>query len=103
MNAPVKIAVVIPCYNTGPACVDVITRARACAGTVLVVDDGSTDDTPRHIAAAGAPCLRLAVNAGKGAALEAGIREVLHGGRGLVGGAFDYILTIDGDGQHDPA
>ena len=103
MNTPVKIAVVIPCYNTGPACVDVITRARACAGTVLVVDDGSTDDTPRHIAAAGAPCLRLAVNAGKGAALEAGIREVLHGGRGLVGGPFDYILTIDGDGQHDPA
>jgi hypothetical protein len=98
-----KIAVVIPCYNTGRACVDVITRARACADSVLVVDDGSTDDTPRHIAAAGAPCLRLAVNAGKGAALEAGIQEVLQSRQGLPGEEFDYVLTMDGDGQHDPA
>lgn len=103
MDPQLKIAVVIPCYNTGRACVDVITRARACAGSVLVVDDGSTDDTPQHIAATGAPCLRLAVNAGKGAALAAGIREVLRGSRGLLGDDFDYLLTIDGDGQHDPA
>ena len=98
-----KIAVVIPCYNTGRACTDVITRARSAAAGVLVIDDGSTDDTAQHIAAAGAPCIRLAVNAGKGAALEAGIRDVLRGRHGRLADEFDYILTIDGDGQHDPA
>ena len=103
MRPNLKIAVGIPCYNTAPACVDVIARARVHADSVLVVDDGSTDDTPQHIAAAGAACLRLAVNAGKGAALKAGIEDVLRGRDGRLGGDFDYILTIDGDGQHDPA
>ena len=49
------------------------------------------------------PCLRLPVNAGKGAALKAGIEEVLKGRQGQLGDTFDYILTVDGDGQHDPA
>jgi glycosyltransferase involved in cell wall biosynthesis len=97
-----RIAVVIPCYNTGRACIDVITRARA-AGAVLVVDDGSTDDTPEHIRSTGVPCLRLPVNAGKGAALKAGIEEALKGRQGLLGDAFDYVVTVDGDGQHDPS
>jgi glycosyltransferase involved in cell wall biosynthesis/ubiquinone/menaquinone biosynthesis C-methylase UbiE len=103
MRSDVKVAVVIPCYNTGQACLEVITRARTSANSVLVVDDGSTDDTPQHIAAAGAPCLRLPVNAGKGAALKAGIEEVLKGRDGRLGDVFDFILTVDGDGQHDPS
>jgi glycosyltransferase involved in cell wall biosynthesis/trans-aconitate methyltransferase len=102
MRSDVKVAVVIPCYNTGEACVEVITRARASANAVLVVDDGSTDDTPEHIRRAGAPCLRLPVNAGKGAALKAGLEEVLKGRLGQLGETFDYILTVDGDGQHNP-
>ncbi len=103
MRSDVKVAVVIPCYNTGQACVEVITRARSSADAVLVVDDGSTDDTPEHIAATGARCLRLSENAGKGAALKAGIEEVLKGRAGMLGDVFDYILTVDGDGQHDPS
>lgn len=103
MRSDVKVAVIIPCYNTGQACVEVITRARAAANAVLVVDDGSTDDTPEHIRQAGSPCLRLPANEGKGAALKAGIEEVLKGRHGLLGGTFDYILTVDGDGQHDPS
>jgi len=102
MRSDVKVAVIIPCYNTGEACVEVITRARAAADAVLVVDDGSTDDTAAHIARAGAPCLRLAVNAGKGAALKAGLEEVLKGRHGQLAESFDYILTVDGDGQHNP-
>jgi glycosyltransferase involved in cell wall biosynthesis len=97
-----RIAVVIPCYNTGEACVEVISRARAAANGVLVVDDGSTDDTPEHIRRAGAPCLRLPTNAGKGAALKAGLEEVLKGRQGMLGEVYDYILTVDGDGQHNP-
>src|SRR5262245_26533774 len=103
MRSDVRVAVVIPCFNTSQACVDVITKARAAADGVLVVDDGSTDDTPAHIAAAGAPCLRLPANQGKGAALRAGLEEVLKGRGGMLGQAFDYILTVDGDGQHDPS
>ena len=97
----VQIAIVIPCYNTSSACVAVITQALATGAEVLVVDDGSTDDTPAHIAGTGVRVIRLPVNAGKGAALKAGIEEVLRGRDGLLGGTFDYILTMDGDGQHD--
>jgi glycosyltransferase involved in cell wall biosynthesis len=99
----VKVAVIVPCYNTGVTCVEVVRRAQATADRVLVVDDGSTDDTPRHIAASGAAFLRLPVNAGKGAALKAGLEEVLKGPNGLLADVFDCIVTIDGDGQHDPA
>ena len=49
----VRVAVVVPCYNTSAACVDVIVRARAAADALLVVDDGSTDDTPEHIRSTG--------------------------------------------------
>ncbi len=70
---------------------DVITRARAIADAILVVDDGSTDDTPQHIRATGAPCLRLTSNAWKGVGLEGGSEVVLRG-------AFDGIVTVDGDG-----
>jgi glycosyltransferase involved in cell wall biosynthesis len=103
MPGNVRVAVVIPCYNTGRACVDVIGRARAAANGVVVVDDGSTDDTAEHIRTTGVPCLRLPSNTGKGAALKAGIEEVLKGREGMLGEAFDYIITVDGDGQHDPA
>ena len=102
MSAP-RIAVVVPCYNTSAACVNVIARASEHADAVLAVDDGSTDDTPEHLRAAGCPVVRLARNSGKGAALEAGITEILKGPAGLLGAAFDYVITLDGDGQHDPA
>ena len=103
MPSDARVAVVIPCYNTGAACIDVIVRARTIADAVLVIDDGSTDDTQTHIAATRATCLRLPVNVGKGAALKAGIEEVLKGRDGMLGDVFDYILTVDGDGQHDPS
>jgi glycosyltransferase involved in cell wall biosynthesis len=99
----VKVAVVIPCYNTSAACVDVIRRVRGAVDALLVVDDGSTDDTPQHIQSTGCLCLRFPSNRGKGVALKAGIEEVLKGRQGLLGDDFDYVLTIDGDGQHDPS
>jgi hypothetical protein len=97
-----KIAVVIPCFNTSSACLGVIQRTLAVTGAVLAVDDGSTDDTPDCLKASGIRSIRLPRNAGKGAALRTGIAEVLKGRDGILGGSFDYIVTLDGDGQHIP-
>jgi glycosyltransferase involved in cell wall biosynthesis len=98
-----KIAVVVPCYNTSSRCADAIARAAPFADAILAVDDGSTDDTAEHLRASGCRVLRLPVNVGKGAALAAGFREALKGADGLLGARADYVITMDGDGQHDPA
>jgi glycosyltransferase involved in cell wall biosynthesis len=63
---------------------------------VLVVDDGSADDTAALAETAGARVIRQAPNQGKGAALRAGFAAALADGAGAV-------VTLDGDGQHDPA
>ncbi|MEW6489601.1 MAG: glycosyltransferase family 2 protein [Thermodesulfobacteriota bacterium] len=86
----------IPCYNVGAACVPVVEGARARLGSVVAVDDGSTDGTSAHLAATGVPVLTHAANRGKGAALLTGFRWALYRG-------FEKVLTLDGDGQHDPA
>jgi len=101
VRAPVVI-VIVPCYNTSARCAVAIAGARRFAQQVLAVDDGSTDDTADHLRGSGCPTVTLAVNSGKGAALAAGFREVLKGRDGLAGLAADYVVTMDGDGQHDP-
>ena len=85
----------IPAYNEGPRIADVVAGAAAHL-PVLVVDDGSADDTAARAAAANAAVLRQTPNQGKGAALTAGFRRALDGG-------YDAVLTLDADGQHDPA
>ena len=62
---------------------------------VVVVDDGSTDDTATQAEAAGATVIRQVPNQGKGAALRAGFRHALDRGA-------DAVVTLDADGQHDP-
>jgi glycosyltransferase involved in cell wall biosynthesis len=64
--------------------------------TVLVVDDGSTDDTESEARAAGVEVIRHTVNQGKGAAIKTGLR-VLADRTGI-----EYALILDGDGQHAP-
>jgi glycosyltransferase involved in cell wall biosynthesis len=63
---------------------------------VIVVDDGSTDSTADRARAAGATVLEQRPNQGKGAALRTGFRRALEDGA-------EAILTLDADGQHDPA
>jgi glycosyltransferase involved in cell wall biosynthesis len=96
------VVVIVPCYNTSEKCVPAITGATAVADAVLAVNDGSTDDTAQHLAASGCLTVTLPANAGKGAALAAGFRAVLEGPGGLLGFLPDYVVTMDGDGQHDP-
>ena len=62
---------------------------------VLVVDDGSADDTAAQAKSAGAVVIRHEKNSGKGAALRTGLAQGLENG-------FEWAVTLDGDGQHAP-
>ena len=89
------ILALIPGYQEGPRIATVVEGARAFL-PVVVVDDGSTDDTAAVAEAAGATVLHQVPNAGTGAALRAGFRYALEQGAAAV-------VTLDADGQHDPA
>ena len=88
------ILALIPGYQEGPRIAAVVEGARAHL-PVVVVDDGSTDDTAAQAEAAGAAVLRQVPNAGKGAAIRMGFRHALEAGAVAV-------VTLDADGQHDP-
>ena len=94
MADPSTVSVVIPAYNEGPAIADVVATLRQAAPwhEIIVVDDGSADDTGARAQAAGALVVRHPYNKGNGAAVKSGIRRA----------AGDYVLIIDGDGQHPP-
>lgn len=85
----------IPAYNEARHVAGVITGAKA-ALPVLVVDDGSSDDTAAQAEAAGATVLRQQPNQGKGAALRAGFRRAVDQG-------YNAAIMLDADGQHDPS
>jgi glycosyltransferase involved in cell wall biosynthesis len=87
------IAVVIAAYNEGGAIGPVVEGARAHANWVIVVDDGSQDETGSVALAAGAHVVRHPINLGQGAALQTGIDYALALGA-------SYVVTFDADGQH---
>jgi glycosyltransferase involved in cell wall biosynthesis len=89
------IVALIPAFDEALRVAAVVSGTRAHL-PVLVVDDGSTDETAVVAEAAGATVLRQRPNQGKGAALRAGFQWTLDQG-------FDAVLTLDADGQHDPA
>jgi glycosyltransferase involved in cell wall biosynthesis len=88
-------AVVIPCLNEGATIAGLVSEVRQTLPSVIVVDDGSTDDTSSQAAAAGAQVISHGANRGKGAAFKTGAAADLKGGR-------DWVVTMDGDGQHKP-
>ncbi|MDO8485233.1 MAG: glycosyltransferase family 2 protein [Candidatus Limnocylindrales bacterium] len=89
------ILALIPGYQEGPRIARVVEGARRHL-PVVVVDDGSTDDTASQAEAAGAIVIRQVPNQGKGAALRAGFRYALEHGA-------EAVVTLDADGQHDTA
>jgi glycosyltransferase involved in cell wall biosynthesis len=89
------VAVVIPAYNEAATIAGIVRRARRQVETVIVVDDGSGDDTAAQAEAAGAQLLRQPANQGKGASLWRGM------GYAVAQGA-DAVITLDADGQHCP-
>lgn len=90
--------IVMPALNEEGAVGSVVTEVmtKLPGVTVLVVDDGSVDDTSRVADAAGALVLRLPYNLGVGGAMRAGFKYALRSG-------FRNVVQVDSDGQHDPA
>lgn len=85
--------VVIPAYQEAKVLRRVVEGVRRCVPRVVVVDDGSTDETAREALVAGATVLRHAVNLGQGAALQTGMDYALAEGA-------EFLFTFDADGQH---
>jgi len=86
---------VIPAFNAARTIEPVIVGALPHVERVIVVDDGSHDESADVAAKAGAVVLKHEVNRGKGGALKTGFAYVLEQG-------FDGVITLDADGQHLP-
>ncbi len=95
MAAPAEVSIVIPAFNEAGAIAGVVRDLRAEAEwhEILVIDDASTDDTAALAEGAGALVVRQPYNKGNGAAVKAGIRAA----------TGEYLLIVDGDGQHKPS
>ncbi len=89
-----RVFVVIPAYNESRTIAAVVSRVLVTYPNVVVVDDGSTDDTSARVEQLPAYVLRHLINRGQGAALQTGIQF------SLIKGA-DVVVTFDADGQHD--
>jgi glycosyltransferase involved in cell wall biosynthesis len=87
--------IVIPGFNEARIISNTLASVGAWLPNVIVVDDGSSDDTAGQAARAGAHVLRHPINLGQGAALGTGIRYALLQ-------QAEFIVTFDADGQHRP-
>jgi glycosyltransferase involved in cell wall biosynthesis len=96
MNAG-KLLILIPAYNEAGAVGGVVTEVRAVMPgvPVLVVDDCSGDATVPRAKEAGARVLQLPHHLGLGGCVQAGYRLAFELG-------YEYVIRVDGDGQHDP-
>jgi glycosyltransferase involved in cell wall biosynthesis len=92
-----NILVVIPALNEAEQIAHVVQQVKkeVPEALVLVVNDGSTDQTEQKALAAGAKVLSHPFNMGYGVALQTGYKYALKYG-------YNYVLQMDGDGQHDP-
>jgi glycosyltransferase involved in cell wall biosynthesis len=90
-----NVVAVIPCLNEENFISDIVTRAGKYVQTVIVVDDGSTDQTREVAEKAGAKVIRHESSRGAGAATRSGFEAAILENA-------DIVVTIDGDGQHNP-
>ena len=97
VTSPPRLLVIVPALNEAAAITDVVQRIRRHVDAdVLVVDDGSSDNTARLASAAGAIVVRHPFNLGVGAAIRTAMRFANEY-------SYDGVVQVDGDGQHDPA
>lgn len=88
------VTVVVPALNEGSRVAAVVSGLREHFGRIVVVDDGSVDDTAAVARAAGATVISHPMNLGQGAALQTGFSFA------LTDPAMRYLVTFDSDGQH---
>jgi len=95
MRPAPRILIAIPAHNEAAHLDSVLSAVRAYGLDILLVDDGSTDDTPRLIAQQPVHCIRHPVNQGYGQSLrDAFAFAAAH--------RYDWIITMDCDEQHEP-
>lgn len=92
MAAPSSTSIIIPAFNEADAIGDVVSHLKAVATwrEILVIDDGSSDDTAARARDAGAIVVTHPYNKGNGASVKTGIRRA----------SGEFVLIVDGDGQH---
>ena len=90
-----KCLLAIPAFNEATRITPIIESASKAIPEILVVDDGSVDGTASVASRAGARVVRHEQNLGKGEALKTAFAFAIKEG-------YDWLFTIDGDGQHDP-
>jgi glycosyltransferase involved in cell wall biosynthesis len=91
-----KICILIPAYNAQETLGSVLKKIEPLRGDIIVVNDGSSDETKRVALESGAQILGHPLNLGKGAALRTGFHHILQKD-------YEVVITLDADGQHDPA
>jgi glycosyltransferase involved in cell wall biosynthesis len=93
-----KVLIVIPAFNESGAIERTVGEvlSQKLPVSVLVIDDGSRDDTALRARSAGAVVVRLPLNLGIGGAVQTGYRYAMAHG-------YDIAIQVDGDGQHDPS
>lgn len=96
-SGPNELLILIPAFNEDGAIADVIREVHQVApgAPILVTDDASSDSTFEKARSAGAGVLRLPYHLGLGGCVQAGYKLAYELG-------YDYVIRVDGDGQHDP-
>ncbi|MFP4642041.1 MAG: glycosyltransferase family 2 protein [Chloroflexota bacterium] len=90
-----KVIAAIPCFNTRESIAGIVAGAKKHVDEVIVIDDGSHDGTAEAAEAAGAVVANHITNRGYGHAIRSCIRAARDNGA-------DILITLDGDGQHNP-
>jgi len=90
-----KICAVIPAYNEEKSLGHFLKKLKGYNIDIIVIDDGSTDDTAEIAKSENVFLIRRIVNEGKGKALRDGFQFALEKD-------YELIITLDADGQHDP-
>jgi len=91
-----NVCVLVPAFNVASAIAPLVRAVRSAGLPVCVVDDGSSDGSGALAAEAGAHVITHVLNQGKG-------RSLIDGFRYLIDQGYEAVITLDGDGQHDPA
>ncbi len=91
-----KICLLLPAYNESKTIGQIIQETSEFISEVVVIDDGSSDETAEIASACGVVCLENVTNCGKGNALKKGFAYAIENG-------YELVFTMDSDGQHNAA